>query len=164
MKPIKSRAALLFVVSFYVVVLLPLIPVWAQGLNFPADADLFAPVIRHEPPGQAITSGSSFRFMAKITDNVGVGKVTLFYRTVGEEVKKPLAPKETAPVLTEEFFPTERESIALRTGKTLEKPWYKKWWVWTLALVVVGGGVAAAGGGGGEEAATGSVEFSGATP
>ncbi len=234
MKPIKNRAALLFLVSFYVFLLLPLTPLWAQGLDFPADADLFAPVIQHEPPTQAISSESPFRFQAKVTDNIGVGKVTLFYRKAGEEVfasmkmsaigeenyaatiakehisnpgfeyyiqagdkagntalrgfsfaplvvavspalvpekveevKKPPAPKKAAPVLTEEFFPTKRAPMVLSTGETLEKPWYKKWWVWTIALVLVGGGIAAGSGGGGGDSAgapTGSVAFSGTAP
>jgi len=50
----------------------------------------------------------------------------------------------------------ESSQIMVAEGQEKEKitkPWYKKWWVWTIAAVIVGGagGMAAAAGGGGSD-------------
>jgi len=227
MKPIKGRAALLFFVSFYMFVLLPLTPIWAQNLELPSDIDLFAPVVRHEAPSQTINSGSSLTLKAKVMDNIGINEVNLFYRTAGEKTfssmkmksteggnytatmpkehlstpgfeyyiqatdqagnismrglsvsplilvvspapvsekkeevitkeKTPIVKEET-PVLTQELFPPTWEPLVLSTGKSLKKPWYKKWWVWTLAAAVVGGVALSGGGGGGGSTAGGDT-------
>lgn len=84
MKRLKDKGDLLFFISFCTFFLLPLTPLFAQDLEL-ADIDLFAPVIRHEPPSQTITPESSLTLTAKITDNIGVNAVTLFYRTSGGE-------------------------------------------------------------------------------
>jgi hypothetical protein len=41
--------------------------------------------------------------------------------------------------------------LAMQTPATPAKPWYKKWWVWTIAGAVVVGAVAGGSGGGGSD-------------
>ena len=64
-----------------------------------------------------------------------------------------------------------QESFRLATEEPAVKPWYKKWWVWTLVAVVIGGAAAASGGGGGggegagaPTLTTGSATISGPIP
>jgi len=55
-----------------------------QQLALPS-GDLIAPTITFVPPSELVSVGSSQKISAKVTDNVGVQSVTLFYRTVGTE-------------------------------------------------------------------------------
>jgi len=55
-----------------------------QQLALPS-GDLIAPTITFVPPNELVSVGSSQKISAKVTDNVGVQSVTLFYRTVGTE-------------------------------------------------------------------------------
>ena len=59
-----------------------------------------------------------------------------------------------------------QEEPLFKTEDANTKPWYKKWWVWTIAGAVVVGIVAAAGGGGGGGGgpATEPVTISGPIP
>jgi len=52
------------------------------------------------------------------------------------------APKEEPVILD---IPSAGKPFALTTKAVLKKPWYKKWWVWTIVAVA---GAAASGGGG----------------
>lgn len=62
----------------------------ADQLSLPS-ADLIAPEVFYEPITKPITAGSSARISAKVTDNVGVSSVVLFYRTKGTEQYKRVA-------------------------------------------------------------------------
>ncbi len=53
----------------------------AAELALPS-GDLVAPVIKHTPIGENISSGQRAVVKAKVTDNVGVEGVTLFYRDI----------------------------------------------------------------------------------
>jgi len=57
----------------------------AQELALPS-GDLIAPSITFEPPSELVSAGGSQKISAKVTDNVGVQSVTIFYRTVGTEL------------------------------------------------------------------------------
>ena len=88
----------------------------------------------------------------------------------------PVLPdKKTDEALTQNLFPAEKRDAALKSEPGITNPWYKKWWVWTLAgAVVVGGAMALGGGGGGGGGggrggnppgpATGSATITGPTP
>ncbi len=78
------------------------------------------------------------------------------------------APQLSKPLV---LTPTPEERMTMKTEAPAveeEKPWYKKWWVWTIAGAVVIGAAAAGGGGGGGStgagAGTGSATISGPTP
>ncbi|MFQ5589322.1 MAG: hypothetical protein ACE5F7_10835, partial [Nitrospiria bacterium] len=201
----RAKASALFFASFHAFLLLPLAPLWAQSSDFPAGADLFAPVIQHQPPEDLLPPEEDYKLTAKVTDDVGVKEVVLYYRVRGaarysstnmtptgkggyaavvprEDISEPgieyyiqasdeagniaqrafpfspltidvaAAPAPIPPVvqkekiLTDEILPPGKETFALSTEAPLEpepilekKPWYKKWWVWTIALAVVGG-------------------------
>ncbi|VAX33249.1 hypothetical protein MNBD_NITROSPIRAE01-847 [hydrothermal vent metagenome] len=239
----KTSTSFLFLLSFYAFILLPLTPLWAQPFELSEDTDIFAPLIRHQPLEEALQSGGAYKIEARVSDNIGVTEVILYYRTHGnepyssinmesiwqgdysavipkEDIAEPgleyyiqasdkagnisqrafpfspltidvlVAPKDksTDPVppipippvakkedtmLTNEILPFERKPFALSTEKPVEtqaisekKPWYKKWWVWTIALAVIGGVAAGSGGGGGGAGAptTGSIDVSGPVP
>lgn len=77
--------------------------------------------------------------------------------------------QEGGKISTEEIFPPEDRSPALRTENAQSRSWYKKWWVWTIAgAVIIGAAVMSGGGSGGRgeggEEAKGSATVSGATP
>jgi hypothetical protein len=63
----------------------------AESLSLPS-ADLIAPQVVHESITEPAATGSSQKITAKVTDNVGVQSVTLFYRTVGAKdyKRKPM--------------------------------------------------------------------------
>ncbi|TAK00891.1 MAG: hypothetical protein EPO39_15175 [Candidatus Manganitrophaceae bacterium] len=81
----KNRAIVLIVVAFYSFLFIPTAPLWAQALKVPANTDLTAPIIQHEPPTRSFRSGDSVTIQATITDNAEVKEATLFYRTIGTE-------------------------------------------------------------------------------
>lgn len=56
----------------------------AAQLSLPT-GDLIAPEVSHEVIEETLEAGSSVQIKAKVTDNVGVKSVTLFYRTKGVE-------------------------------------------------------------------------------
>jgi len=47
--------------------------------------DAIAPVVKHDPPKEQSRAGESLTISATVTDNVGVGSVTLFFRVSGQE-------------------------------------------------------------------------------
>lgn len=55
----------------------------------------------------------------------------------------------SGPLGLDDEGPVER--LTMTTADEPVKPWYKRWWVWTLAGAVVLGAVAAGGGGGGDD-------------
>lgn len=59
----------------------------ADQLALPSP-DLIAPQVEHETITEPATPGESHKFSAKVTDNVAVQSVTLFYRTVGAKSYK----------------------------------------------------------------------------
>jgi hypothetical protein len=81
------------------------------------------------------------------------------------------APQQGTPLV---LTPSPEERMTMKSEAPAvegEKPWYKKWWVWTLAGAVVIGAAAGGGGGGGgggsspgAGAGTGSATISGPTP
>jgi len=238
----KTSTTFLFLLSFYAFILLPLTPLWAQPFELSEDTDIFAPLIRHQPLEEALQSGGAYKIEARVSDNIGVSEVILYYRTYGNEpyssinmesiwqgdysavipkediaepgleyyiqasdlngntsqhafpfsplrievvvaskdgieeeiVTEPIPTEREDTILANEILPVEREPFALSTEKPLapqtipeKKPWYKKWWVWTIALAVVGGVAAGSGGGGGGGAGaptTGSIDVSGPVP
>lgn len=199
---IKSRALILFLISSYTYLFIPLTPLWAQSLGLLAEADQIPPTIRHEPPA-LIPLGESFFLDAVVSDNQDVKEVLLFYRTFGDknylsltmeaigegryrgllpskEIREPgleyyiratdpegnmalqglpfspleaivsaASPEGEQENLTERVFPQQERELGLKTEEAPAKPWYKKWWVWTIAGAVVIGAAAASGGGGG---------------
>lgn len=82
---IKNKALLLFVFSFYTFLFLPLAPLWAQALKMPANSDLVAPSIQHDPPTEKIAPGEPVSIQATVTDNNTIKEVLLFYRVQGED-------------------------------------------------------------------------------
>lgn len=93
---------------------------------------------------------------------------------VGEKVL-PTEKKEAAQAegkkaegnFTEKIFPEQERQPAIKTETVPEKPWYKKWWVWTImGAVVIGVAAAAGGGGGGKDSGpeTAPVSVSGSAP
>jgi len=79
----KKPALLLVVTAFYTFVLLPLAPVlWAQEAEdgLPLDLDIIAPLIEHQFPMEAAPANTPLPVKAKITDDSGVKRATLFYR------------------------------------------------------------------------------------
>ena len=48
-----------------------------------ADPDLVSPVIEHQAATGAIKGGTPIKMLAKVTDDIGVKSVTLYYRTEG---------------------------------------------------------------------------------
>jgi hypothetical protein len=59
----------------------------AAQLSLPS-GDLIAPEVSHEVIQDTLEAGSSVQIKAKVTDNVGVKSVTLFYRAKGTEEYK----------------------------------------------------------------------------
>lgn len=55
----------------------------AQELRLGGDEDHIAPQIRHEAPARAVPGRQPLTVDAIVTDNVGVQRVTLYYRPVG---------------------------------------------------------------------------------
>lgn len=66
------------------------------------------------------------------------------------------------PSTVDQHGPVER--LTMRTPDTPGKPWYKKWWVWTIAGAVVLGAAAGGGGGGGDEEPSGSATITAPIP
>jgi hypothetical protein len=62
----------------------------AAQLSLPS-GDLIAPEISHEALPNSLDAGSSVQIKAKVTDNVGVKSVTLFFRTKGAQEYKRAA-------------------------------------------------------------------------
>jgi hypothetical protein len=54
--------------------------------------------------------------------------------------------------------------FAMQTPATTEKPWYKKWWVWTIAGAVVIAAAAGGGGGGGGDEPPGTATITAPLP
>lgn len=199
-----KKSQFLLLTAIYAFIVLPLSPVWAQGLSFPADVDHTAPIIQHEPSAAPFPAGEPLVFEATITDDMGVKEATLFYRPQGgsdyasihmnaigqdrytaavpqDQVSEPgleyyiQASDEAGNMVMRGFSfsplmaivelgapgmeeaekglaaaSPEEGPFKLATEEPPTKPWYKKWWVWTLVgAVVIGGAAAAAGGGGG---------------
>ena len=59
-----------------------------------------------------------------------------------------------------------KDEPLFKTEFSGEKPWYKKWWVWTIAggVVIVAAAAGGGGGGGGGSPTTGSATISGPIP
>jgi len=55
----------------------------AQDLQLDTGADHIAPQIQHQPPARAVPGRQPLTLDAIVTDNVGVDKVTLYFRPVG---------------------------------------------------------------------------------
>jgi len=55
----------------------------AQELQLGADQDHIAPQIRHEAPARTVPGRQPLTIDAIVTDNVGVERVTLYFRPVG---------------------------------------------------------------------------------
>jgi hypothetical protein len=55
----------------------------AEDLQLGSDQDHIAPQIRHETPARAVPGRQPLTIDAIVTDDVGVDKVTLYYRPVG---------------------------------------------------------------------------------
>ncbi|MDH3714776.1 MAG: hypothetical protein OET44_13120 [Gammaproteobacteria bacterium] len=69
--------------------LLLILPVALQA----ATVDATAPVVQHDPVASEVGAGTPLTISATVTDNVGVAKVTLFYRARGESDYQRLAMK-----------------------------------------------------------------------
>lgn len=50
-----------------------------------ATVDATAPVVRHDPVASEVGAGTPLTISATVTDNVGVDRVTLYYRSRGED-------------------------------------------------------------------------------
>lgn len=92
---------------------------------------------------------------------------TSFALTVVQGV---IVPEPIKPLI---LIPSPEERMTMKTEAPAfegSKPWYKKWWIWTIAGAVVIGAAAAGGhgGGGGESGggapSTGSAKITGPTP
>ncbi|MBI3610168.1 MAG: hypothetical protein HY204_05645 [Nitrospirae bacterium] len=79
----NRKALLLSFVAFYTFLFLPFLPLWAEEIQLPSNADRTAPVVQHEPPGQSAPSAKDLVIQATITDNVAVKEAFLFYRPLG---------------------------------------------------------------------------------
>jgi hypothetical protein len=67
--------------------LLLVLPVALQA----AAVDAIAPVVKHDPVASEVGAGTPLTISATVTDNVGVAKVTLFFRARGENDYERLA-------------------------------------------------------------------------
>lgn len=83
-----------------------------------------------------------------------------------EVIVSAASPEGQQEDFTERIFPEQERGVGLKTEETTAKPWYKKWWVWTIAGAVAIGAAAAAGGGGGggNKSENGSATISGPMP
>ena len=212
----KREASLLSIIALYAFVLAPLAAVWAQDVTL-EDGDITAPLIQHDPPEMAASTGQPLEIMAVITDETAVKEVNLFYRAQGnteyfsvnmalqgddiyqavipqDDVVEPgleyyIQASDTAgnvvlrgfsfepliitvtpfiPELEDEFIaeaPIEEEPL-FKTEGPKTKPWYKKWWVWTIAggVVIVAAAAGSGGGGGAGGEPTGIATVTGPIP
>jgi hypothetical protein len=72
-------------------------------------------------------------------------------------------PSTVDPSLVPKEEPAAR--LIMKTPTPSGKPWYKKWWVWTLAgAVIVGAAAGGGGGGGGDEPAPGTATITAPIP
>ena len=81
---------------YYIVTILVCISLAFPPLVFSSDlslsaADIVAPKVIHEKIIEPLSPGSTLQIKAKVTDNVGVQSVTLFYHTIGESEYKRIA-------------------------------------------------------------------------
>lgn len=76
-----TKRALSFLLSA-VLVLQPFAVLAADQLALPS-GDLTAPEVVHEVPKVPLVPGADNKITVKVTDNVGVKQVLLFYRTIG---------------------------------------------------------------------------------
>jgi hypothetical protein len=82
---IRKHRKLNQIVTVFLTLLLVYQPfVYADQLALPS-TDLVAPEGRHEPITSTSVEGQNLVVNAKVVDNVGVSKVTLFYRTIGTD-------------------------------------------------------------------------------
>jgi hypothetical protein len=56
-----------------------------------AAVDAIAPVVQHDPVASEVSAGTPLTISATVTDNVGVAKVTLFFRARGDSDYQRLA-------------------------------------------------------------------------
>jgi len=61
---------------------------YAEQLSLPS-GDLVAPDISQEKYEDTVNPGSDHEIMVKVTDNIGVDKVILYFRTIGQGDYKP---------------------------------------------------------------------------
>jgi len=134
-----------------------------------ARSDREAPVISAAAPAEAAVAGASVRVTVRIRDNGRVASAELYFRD-SDNVEFRSVPMDAleedlfhawipetfvrAPVLEYYILAGDdagnlsyegtRQAPLSATVKqgVVTRPWYKKWWVWTIAAVVVAGGVA----------------------
>ena len=101
----------------------------AEDLSLPS-GDLVAPKVKHSPITKEIPSGEATNIRAKVTDNIGVQSVILFYRDIGNsdfkrmQMKRELGsdnyaatlPKATAPGLEYYIQATDRAGNTILHG------------------------------------------------
>lgn len=80
----RNRWFRLFVTLIFCDALIYIPIVQAAQLSLPS-GDLVAPEVSHQVISDNLEAGSSVQLKARVTDNVGVKSVTLFYRTKGTE-------------------------------------------------------------------------------
>jgi hypothetical protein len=155
--PMMVREAILLFISLNAFLILPVTSAWAQSLRIRPQADQYPFEQMGRPlevtglAAGAYPSGDLDRFF-----NGGAARNTS---------------SATAVVVS------EAGSMETSTGMRSMRPWYKKWWVWTIVGAVVTGVVIAAGGSGsgggggdgndggnGETPTTGSIDISGPIP
>lgn len=66
----------------------------AESLTLPS-GDLIAPIIKHTPITNKLLVGEKVTIKAMVTDNIGVQRVTVFYRNIGSDnfQRKQMAPE-----------------------------------------------------------------------
>lgn len=183
MQKINKRAVILSFVAFYTFLLLPLIPLLAQEREIFSNSDLTGPLIQHRTNIRSVPSGRRLTIEATITDNVAVKGASIFYRFMGtreyfsrsmdslgnhlysaiipsQYVQEPgleyyiEASDEAGNTTVFRGFEFSPLTIVVASESSSGKPWYKKWWVWTIVggVIVSAAAVAAAGSGSGEKA------------
>ncbi len=176
---VNKKATILLLVSLYTFLFSVIPAIQAQENTASVNLDRSGPVIQHNPPTQPVQAGKAVIIKATITDEGGVQGAVVFYRFIGtrEYFMIDMSPSRNhvysatiekqyvqEPGLeyyiqaSDEAGNTKVLQGVLSSPITIkvvgqlpsDRPWYKKWWVWSIAsAVVIGAVVAAAGGGGG---------------
>lgn len=73
----------------------------AEQLALPY-TDMIAPTVTHQPISESVVAGSSYKFKVRVTDNVGIRSVILFYRTMGSKTYRSIAMRSTTQ--TEDLY------------------------------------------------------------
>jgi hypothetical protein len=173
-----KKATILLLVSLYTFLFYPIPVIQAQEKTTRVNPDRTAPVIQHAVPTQPIPAGRPLIIEATITDEGGIQGAVLFYRFIGtreyfitemipsnndvysvtilkQYVQEPgieyyiQASDKAGNTKVLQGMMSSPLKIKVEGQFSPAKPWYKKWWVWTIASAVVIGAVAASAGGGG---------------